>query len=366
MDDKEFQDKIKKCFIPVDKMVNDLYDGQFLKEPTNTKRRMEVISSYVELNEIKQHYGLLQIIPEKPIDYHPYLKKGCLGFKDRTKRCYIFRVDKVDYHNIALECHVVGIYDIEKKERFGYRCGNSVKCTWYLNAGEKYLYNVTELPDDKYNEFVFATVVLASKDVDQIRDNGGKSEYKDLSRPGRDDKRNRYNVKEINKEDRADYKDTVFDPDLKTGKDNTENMNIRMAKELHKAAKMLLARDLGRVWNDEQKHIEMVAQGKFNSYLRDFLDYVQSHRKEYYEKAFDADFYARWCKPLTYKTSSAYVKIICEDNGSKSVWGFVNVKNGDILKAATWNSPAKHARGNIFDKSSWKNSCSAYGPTYLR
>jgi hypothetical protein len=128
---------------------------------------------------------------------------------------------------------------MEKKERFGYRCGNTVKCTWYLNVGKKYLYNVTELPDDKYNEFVFTNVVLASKDVDQIRDNGGKSEHKDLSHPNRDDKRNRYNVKEIKKEDRADYKDTAFDPDLKA------------ASILVKVAKTLLARDMGRVWENE-------------------------------------------------------------------------------------------------------------------
>jgi hypothetical protein len=40
--------------------------------------------------------------------------------------------------------------------------------------------------------------------------------------------------------------------------------------------------------------------------------------------------------------------------------------NGDLLKAAGWNSPAKHARGNIFEMNSWKGSFSPYGPTYLR
>lgn len=30
---------------------------------------------------------------------------------------------------------------------------------------------------------------------------------------------------------------------------------------------------------------------------------------------------------------------------------FVNIENGDVLKAASWKAPAKHARGNIFDDS---------------
>jgi hypothetical protein len=29
------------------------------------------------------------------------------------------------------------------------------------------------------------------------------------------------------------------------------------------------------------------------------------------------------------------------------VYCFVDLTNGDILKAATWKAPAKHARGNI-------------------
>ncbi len=33
---------------------------------------------------------------------------------------------------------------------------------------------------------------------------------------------------------------------------------------------------------------------------------------------------------------------------SRSVHSFVNMENGDILKAAGWKVPAKNARGNIF------------------
>ena len=59
--------------------------------------------------------------------------------------------------------------------------------------------------------------------------------------------------------------------------------------------------------------------------------------------------------PITVKSGRKFIKII-RDN---SVWGFVAksdgthkgvpMKMGDVLKAASWNAPAKHTRGNIFD-----------------
>lgn len=61
-----------------------------------------------------------------------------------------------------------------------------------------------------------------------------------------------------------------------------------------------------------------------------------------------------------------YIKIIKQD----SVWGFIvndhndkKFKYGDILKAATFNAPAKNkARGNIFDE---EYSVCWTGPHYL-
>jgi len=72
---------------------------------------------------------------------------------------------------------------------------------------------------------------------------------------------------------------------------------------------------------------------------------------------------------ITIKTGRKFIKII-RDN---SVWGFVAkadgmnkgvpMKMGDVLKAAGWSAPAKHTRGNIFDR------CQDYfswtGPNYL-
>ena len=72
-----------------------------------------------------------------------------------------------------------------------------------------------------------------------------------------------------------------------------------------------------------------------------------------------------------------YAKIISETNGgpgggSKSVWGFVALqdmtvggipyKRGDLLKAASFKAPAKHARGNLMEGTA---EYDLYGPAYL-
>ena len=35
------------------------------------------------------------------------------------------------------------------------------------------------------------------------------------------------------------------------------------------------------------------------------------------------------------------------------IYGFIDATNGDLLKAATWRAPAKHARGNLYKKETW-------------
>ena len=71
---------------------------------------------------------------------------------------------------------------------------------------------------------------------------------------------------------------------------------------------------------------------------------------------------------ITLNVGRKFVKIIRDT----SVWGFVAkadgihkgipMKIGDVLKAATWNAPAKHTRGNIFDND--QNYFSWTGPNY--
>ena len=63
-----------------------------------------------------------------------------------------------------------------------------------------------------------------------------------------------------------------------------------------------------------------------------------------------------------------YAKIVRanEDGSAKSVHCFVNLENGDILKAAGWNAPAKHARGNINDPDGGRSAMGPYGANYMR
>lgn len=75
-----------------------------------------------------------------------------------------------------------------------------------------------QFPDlyDKLITFAFNEQRKASKDVDQIRDTGGKFQNKSSDRPGRDDlKKHKRNPRKMLKQDRQDYKDTLFDKDLK-------------------------------------------------------------------------------------------------------------------------------------------------------
>lgn len=55
-----------------------------------------------------------------------------------------------------------------------------------------------------------------------------------------------------------------------------------------------------------------------------------------------------------------------DGRGSRSIHVFIDKKTGDILKAATYKAPAKHARGNIFDASWGLSEVTPYGANYLR
>tara|TARA_Y100000356_G_scaffold25715_1_gene18093 strand:- start:1502 stop:1912 length:411 start_codon:yes stop_codon:yes gene_type:complete len=73
---------------------------------------------------------------------------------------------------------------------------------------------------------------------------------------------------------------------------------------------------------------------------------------------------------ISFKYGRKFIKVL---EGTR-VWGFVAIdsdshKNilynrGDTFKAASWNAPAKHARGNVFYKdTSWYEWT---GPNYLK
>lgn len=61
---------------------------------------------------------------------------------------------------------------------------------------------------------------------------------------------------------------------------------------------------------------------------------------------------------LKYEVGNKYVKVVTPS----SVFCFVDRTTGDVLKAASWKAPAKHARGNLF---TGKIGVTAYGAEYM-
>jgi hypothetical protein len=68
---------------------------------------------------------------------------------------------------------------------------------------------------------------------------------------------------------------------------------------------------------------------------------------------------------LSVEPGKKYARIVADDSVSRSVYCFINMENGDILKAASWKAPAKHSRGNIYDPNPTAG-INPYGANYMR
>lgn len=91
-----------------------------------------------------------------------------------------------------------------------------------------------------------------------------------------------------------------------------------------------------------------------------FVSKAQAMIDEYMEKHFALN----TKKTLSVEPGRRYARIVVTDT-QRSVYCFVDMLNGDILKAESWRKPAKHARGNIFDADPIQNM-GPYGANYLR
>ena len=79
---------------------------------------------------------------------------------------------------------------------------------------------------------------------------------------------------------------------------------------------------------------------------------------------------AGFSRTVTIEFGRRYAKLIsadvrCGELSAQSVYCFIDLTNGDILKAASWAKPAKHARGNVL-RSDRMQSVTAYGANYLK
>ena len=70
------------------------------------------------------------------------------------------------------------------------------------------------------------------------------------------------------------------------------------------------------------------------------------------------------------ETGKKYYKVVMSAHGDRSVHCFVDKVTGDVLKSASWKSPAKGIRFNLLDKNSredcYRNADWAGGYLYLR
>ena len=113
----------------------------------------------------------------------------------------------------------------------------------------------------------------------------------------------------------------------------------------------------------------------FDTALNLFVSRLQAHIDEYYAKNFPN------LKPtkIALEPGSKFVKVVKVngDHGGRSVHCFIvkkggttktlgTLKEGDVLKAATWKQPAKHVRGTIFAEDFSGYGVTQYGGQYLR
>jgi|ERR1035437_166196 hypothetical protein len=59
-----------------------------------------------------------------------------------------------------------------------------------------------------------------------------------------------------------------------------------------------------------------------------------------------------------------YFRIVAVHADQRSVYAFVERATGNVLKSATWKTPAKGVRGNIFNENP-TSCCGPYGAVYF-
>jgi hypothetical protein len=109
----------------------------------------------------------------------------------------------------------------------------------------------------------------------------------------------------------------------------------------------------------------MKTHPEFSAALSAFLKAAQAIVDAGYAK------YAPQCCKLTTSVGPKYIRVISllghdgvfNDRGS--VYCFVEKANGNVLKAASYATPAKHARSNIFAADFGASGVTEYGARYL-
>ena len=97
---------------------------------------------------------------------------------------------------------------------------------------------------------------------------------------------------------------------------------------------------------------------QFKSWIKGVQEKINKH--------YDAHFTNLQKPRIIFKEGPKYIKIIEEGPSQRTSFAFIDKCSGDVLKSATWNAPAKHARGNIFDEWNGLKWVGPYGMAYLK
>jgi len=105
---------------------------------------------------------------------------------------------------------------------------------------------------------------------------------------------------------------------------------------------------------------------KFEKRANEFLKRLQSMLDKHYKEKFPGQE-----RKVTFDKGRRYWRVRSTGVGkitspSPHVHNFLDTTNGDVLKAAGWRAPAKHARANIFDNDYGMSGVGEYGAKYLR
>lgn len=118
---------------------------------------------------------------------------------------------------------------------------------------------------------------------------------------------------------------------------------------------------------------DQITEQDFDTRLDEFVADCQAM----IDKHFKEDFPTQSKKIAIRPGGKKYIAIdVMRDDKAESIWAFIAVgdghskgmghyKKGDIFKSASYKTPAKHARGNIFDDAKGMEHVTSYGPAYL-
>jgi hypothetical protein len=179
----------------------------------------------------------------------------------------------------------------------------------------------------------------------------------------------------INGKSMADWMREDFEPKLEKARKKLESLSMKDAaieKEVRNSIRLTLASNAysfakmhGLTKEDKtiiakiDNYINEEEQQNLNKAVNAFIDGAQKIIDTYFHKNYEN------LNPtkLVTKKGGRYIKVIAKLGGVKgsdspahgdSVWAFIDAKEGptfgDVYKAASWNAPAKGARGNVFSQ----------------